>query len=231
MTPLDWNTVRSTPLFGTMPPDVMQSLIGNAAPRTCAKGVVLFQQGDPAKDFFVVLEGWVKIYRLTLEGDEAVVAVFKRGEIFAEGAMFIGGRYPVSAETVAPSRVLQIDGQLLRQKIRENPDLAFTMLASTSGHLKSLVDQIEQIKLLSTSQRIVEFLVRLCPRDEGEAVVGLPYEKALIANRLGMKPESLSRSLSRLRPLGVTVEREQVTIADVQRLVQFIERGDETIDK
>ncbi len=226
MTPLDWNTVRSTPLFGAMPAEVMQSLIGTSGPRVCGKGAILFQQGDPAKDFFVVLDGWVKIYRLTPEGDEAVVAVFKRGETFAEGAMFLGGRYPVSAETVAPSRVLQIDGTMLRQKIRENPDLAFPMLASTSGHLKALVDQIEQIKLLSGSQRIAQFLLRLCTNDQGAAVVGLPYEKALIANRLGMKPESLSRSLSRLRPLGVTVEREQVSIADVRRLVDFIERRD-----
>lgn len=230
MTPLDWNIVRSTPLFGAMPAEVMQSLIGHSTPRACAKGIVLFQQGDPAKDFFVVLDGWVKLYRLTPEGDEAVVAVFKRGETFAEGAMFIGGRYPVSAETVAPSRLLQIDGTAFRQKIRENPDLAFPMLASASGHLKALVDQIEQIKLLSASQRIAQFLLRLCANDEGEAVVGLPYEKALIANRLGMKPESLSRSLSRLRPLGVSVEREQVTIADVKRLAYFVEHGDSSID-
>lgn len=228
MTPLDWNIVRSTPLFGAMPPETMKSLIGNVIPRVCPKGAILFQQGDPAKDFFVVLDGWVKVYRLTPEGDEAVVVVFKRGETFAEGAMFIGGRYPVSAETVAPSRVLQIDGTLLRQKIRENPELAFSMLASTSGHLKALVEQIEQIKLLSGAQRLAQFLLRLCPLAEGKVVVGLPYDKALIANRLGMKPESLSRSLSRLRPLGVSVEREQVTIADVRRLHHFVEHRDTT---
>lgn len=231
MTPLDWNTVRSTPLFSAMPADVTQSLVGNASARVCPKGILLFQQGDPANDFFVVLEGWVKIYRLTPEGDEAVLAVFKRGETFAEGAMFIGGRYPVSAETVAASRVLQIDGTMLRQKIRETPDLAFSMLASTSSHLKALVDQIEQIKLLSGSQRLAQFLLRLSPNTAGEAIVGLPYEKSLIANRLGMKPESLSRSLSRLRPLGVTVDREQVKIADVKRLAYFVEHGDQAITR
>lgn len=226
MTPLDWNIVRSTPLFGGMSSDVLRSLLGHIVPRVCAKGVILFQQGEPAKDFFVVLDGWVKVYRQTPEGDEAVVVVFKRGETFAEGAMFAGGRYPVSAETVAPTRVLQIDGQHLRQSILDNPHMAFAMMASMSGHLKALVEQIEQIKLLSGSQRLAEFLLRLCPNAENAAVVGLPYDKALIANRLGMKPESLSRSLSRLRRLGVTVEREQVRISDVRRLLNFVEDRD-----
>ena len=227
MTPLDWSTVRATPIFGAMSNETMRSLLGNTLPRNCGKGEVLFQQGEAAKDFFVVLEGWVKVYRQTPEGEEAVVVVFKRGESFAEGAMFAGGRYPVSAETVAPSRVLQIDGMHLRQSILENPHLAFSMLASMSGHLKALVEQIEQIKLLSGAQRMAEFLLQLCPNAEKAAVVGLPYDKALIANRLGMKPESLSRSLSRLRRLGVSVEREQVRISDVRRLAEFIENREE----
>lgn len=227
MTPLDWKTVRSTPLLGAMPTDVVQALVGGGGVRTCGKGTLLFQQGDPASDFFVVLEGWVKLYRLTPEGDEAVVAIFTRGETFAEGAMFMGGRYPVAAETVAPSRLLQIDGTQLRKNIRENPDLAFPMLASASLHLKSLVEQIEQIKLLSGTQRIAQFLLRLCSAEAtGPTTVELPYEKALIANRLGMKPESLSRALMRLRPFGVTVDREHVVIADVAKLAEFVEHGE-----
>ena len=100
------------------------------------------------------------------------------------------------------------------------------MLASASYHLKALVEQIEQIKLLSASQRIADFLVRLCPIREGSCTIDLPYEKALIASRLGMKPESLSRALAKLRPLGVSVDREQVSIVDVDLLVRHVEAGD-----
>ena len=118
----------------------------------------------------------------------------------------------------------------MRRRIREQPDLALSMLASSSYHLKALVEQIEHIKLLSAPQRIADFLLRLCPVREGGCTIELPYEKALIANRLGMKPESLSRALGKLRPLGVSVDRENVTIVDIALLKQFIEsteRGDE----
>jgi len=132
----------------------------------------------------------------------------------------------VSAEVVTSARLLSIDGEMLRRRIREQPDLALSMLASASYHLKFLVEQIEQIKLLSAPQRIADFLIGLCPLREGSCTVDLPYEKALIASRLGMKPESLSRALAKLRPLGVQVEREHVSIVDVALLVQFVQASD-----
>lgn len=230
MDPSDWQIVRSTPLFGAMPQEVALSLIGNQPVTRHGKGEMLFQQGEPANAFYVVLGGWVKLYRMTPDGSEAVVGVFRRGETFAEAAMFLGGRYPVSAEVVTDSRLLRIDGEVLRRRIREQPDLALSMLASASYHLKSLVEQIEQIKLLTAPQRLADFLLRLAPAREGACTIELPYEKALIASRLGMKPESLSRALAKLRPLGVSVDREQVSIADVAALSQFVEsseRGEE----
>jgi CRP-like cAMP-binding protein len=226
----DWDIVKSTPLFGALAPQVTQALVGKCAPRPYEKGATLFLQGEPASAFFIILDGWVKIYRTTPDGLEVVLHVFKRGETFAEAAMFLGGRYPASAETVAPSRLLKVDGEAFRARIRECPELAFAMLASTSYQLKFLVEQIEQIKVRSAPQRIAEFIIRMTETRDGPAVIELPFEKGLLANRLGMKPESFSRALSQLRARGVTVEREIVKIADVGRLLSFVEyaHDDET---
>lgn len=230
MDPADWRIVRSTPLFGAMPQDLAQAMIGNHGVRVYEKSAVLFQQGEPANAFFLILDGWVKIYRLTPDGNEAVVGVFRRGETFAEAAIFLSGRYPVSAEVVVTSRLLRIDGELLRRRIREQPDLALSMLASCSHHLKFLVEQIEQIKLLSAPQRLADFLVRLCSCQSGGCTIELPYEKSLIASRLGMKPESLSRALAKLKPMGVVVDRDHVQIADVAALHEFVEAGKDAVE-
>jgi len=226
MDPADWRIVRSTPLFGTTSQEIAESLLGRHPVTVHPKGETLFLQGQEADAFFVVLTGLVKLYRMTPDGGEAVVGVFRRGETFAEAAMFLGGRYPVSAEVVTEARLLRVDGTLLRRRITEQPQLALSMLASASYHLKSLVEQIEHIKLLSAPQRLADFLVRLSPVREGGTTIELPYEKALIANRLGMKPESLSRALAKLRPLGVSVDREQVSIVDVALLIRFVDSSD-----
>lgn len=223
----DWALIHATPLFGAMSLESALSLVGDEAPRCFEKGATLFRQGEPATSFFVLLDGWVKLYRITPDGEEVVVGVFRRGETFAEAAMFLGGHYPVTAEAVTAGRLLRVNGETLRRRIREQPDFALSMLASASHHLKALVEQIEQIKVMTAPQRVADFLLRLCPCKTGECTVELPYEKALIASRLGMKPGSLSRALANLRSRGVRVDRDHISIADVQRLARYAESGHE----
>ncbi len=222
MNPDDWSILKSTPFFKAMPIEDALTLIGNQSPRSYEKGITLFRQGEPASAFYVILNGWVKLYRITPDGVEVVLNVFKTGETFAEAAMFLGGRYPASAETVSCVRLLRIEAAIFRARIRERPELALSMLASASGQLKSLIEHIEQIKVRSAPQRIAEFIIGLAQKSEGGPTeIEFPFEKSLLANRLGMKPESFSRALATLRTHGVTVEKETVLIADLGRLQDF----------
>jgi CRP/FNR family transcriptional regulator, dissimilatory nitrate respiration regulator len=223
----DWSILKATALFSGMPAEDVRTLIGNQSPRVYGKGLPLFRQGDPAAAFFVIVSGWVKLYRITPDGVEVVLHVFGRGETFAEAAMFLGGRYPASAETVTPARLLRIEAAVFRARIKERPELALPMLASASHQLKSLSGQIEQIKVRSAPQRIAGFIIGLAPKNaEGPAQIEFPFEKNLLANRLGMKPESFSRALSKLKPHGVAVEKEAVAIADLGRLRVFANYSD-----
>ena len=97
------------------------------------------------------------------------------------------------------------------------------MLAAASMRLRQLVDEIEQLKARSAPQRIAAFFIKQANAASGPARIALPYEKALIASRLGMKPESFSRALGRLTRLGVIVDRESVTIEDLAKLAAFAE--------
>lgn len=221
----DWRTIRATPLFSSLSHDVTESIVSSQGVRTYEKGALLFQQDSPSDSFFVILEGWVKLFRITPNGTEAIVGVLRRGESFGEAAIFMGRQYPVAAEVVTTSRLLKVDGESFRRRIRVEPDLALAILASLSQHLKFLVGHIEQIKVLDASQRTADFLIELSGQTQGSAVINLPYEKALIAKRLGMTPESLSRALAKLRPLGITVQQENVTIADVAALRKHVAMG------
>jgi CRP/FNR family transcriptional regulator, dissimilatory nitrate respiration regulator len=229
MTNDDWAILSRAPLFLAMGPEITRSLIGSRVPRSYERGERIFQQGDPADAFFFVCEGWVKLFRQREDGGEIVVATFTAGQTFAEAAMFLGGRYPASAEAVSPTRVLRVDGAVLRRAILNQPQLAFDMLAAAFVHLKQLVEQIEQLKAQSAPQRIADFLLDQVTAPAGSAEIALPYEKALIANRLGMQPESFSRALARLRGVGVTVARDNVHIKDTRKLAEFAARpaGDE----
>lgn len=214
------------PLFAGLSEVALLRLIGNSTPRHHEKGHVLFERGDPADHFYAVLDGWVKLCRRTADGQEVVLGIFARGETFAEAAMFMGGDFPASAEVVGDSRLLTFRRDTVFARLREDADLSMGMLASTSRHLKLLVEQIEQIKGRPGVKRVGDLILKLCPEYEGSAVVGLPYEKALIAARLGMKPESFSRALARLRRIGVRAERDHITVADIRALAEFLADDD-----
>ena len=219
----DFQIIRGTPIFSGLAEESLGLLLAQARIREHERGETLFRQGEPATCFFVVLDGWVKIYRLTRGGDEAVLGVFSRGQSFAEAAAFTGGEYPASGESVAESRLLSVPSPGLIDAIRESPDIGLAMLASTSRHLHRLVRQIEQLKARTGTQRVAEFLTSLCPVEEGPCTIGLPYDKALIAGRLGIKPESLSRAFTRLRNVGVRIDHSSAAISDVADLLRFVD--------
>ena len=86
--------------------------------------------------------------------------------------------------------------------------------------------QIEQLQVRSGTQRVADFLLKLCPVREGSAVVALPYDKSLLASRLGMKPEGFSRALARLRELRVRTDRDHVPGSDVRDLTGWNVAGE-----
>ncbi|MGI9416136.1 MAG: Crp/Fnr family transcriptional regulator [Hyphomicrobiales bacterium] len=227
----DLDLLAAMPLFSGLSDVALLRIIGNSTPRPYVKGQVLFERGDEADHFYAVLDGWVKLCRRTSDGEEVVLGIFTRGETFAEAVMFMGERFPASAEVVGDSRLLTLRRDSVLARLRDDPDLAFGMLASTSRHLKLLVEQIEQIKGRPGIKRVGDFILKLCPVYEGSAVVGLPYEKALIAARLGMKPESFSRALARLRSVGVRAERDHITVADIRELANFLTDGEDEYEQ
>lgn len=181
----------------------------------------IVRQGDPATAFFIIIDGWVKLYRNTLSGDEAVINILTKGESFAESVAFTGNRYFSTAEAVSNARVGRIPADHIVRCIRANPDIGLAMVASVSQHLHNLVQHVEQLKAHSGVQRVAEFLASLSAKEQGQCTVVLPYDKILIAGRLGLTPESLSRAFARLRTIGVVVNASNVTVADIAKLRQL----------
>jgi CRP/FNR family transcriptional regulator, dissimilatory nitrate respiration regulator len=181
----------------------------------------IMRQDDPATAFFIVIDGWVKLYRSTPAGDETVIDVMTKGESFAEAVAFTGSRYISTAEAVTHARVARIPADHLVRCILENPNIALSMIASISNHMHHLVQQVEQLKAQSGVQRVADFLASLSLTKQGKCAIALPYDKVLIAARLGLTPESLSRAFARLKAVGVAIDSSHVIVKDIAKLRQI----------
>ncbi|MDE0407953.1 MAG: Crp/Fnr family transcriptional regulator [Alphaproteobacteria bacterium] len=221
----DLEKVHQLPMFRGLAADALRSVVKDAEVLAYSKRTTIFEQGDPVTHFFGVLSGWVKLYRLRPDGSEVIIEVFGPGESFAEGAICMPDGYPVSAEMVERGRLLAVPVTDYIDRLREDPDMVLRTFASLAVNLKRLVTRIETASSQTSSQRVGAFLLHFCSpsRPYGSAVdVRLPYDKKLIANRLGMKPETFSRALAQLRNHGVTIKGGDARIADLAVLHRHV---------
>ncbi len=220
----DHKTLARGSLFiQSLPEKHVEPLLARSVFRHYERGETLFIQDEVSTGIHLVLEGWVKLYRMAPNGSEAVVSVFARGDSFGEAIALRSGRYPVSAEAATDCDLFILPASVLISMMQEDPDVCVSILASTFAHLHSLVVELEQLKAHTGAQRVAEFLLTLCKSETGECSVILPYDKVLIAGKLGMKPESRSRAFSRLKPYGVQIKKNRALIADVARLHSYAE--------
>ncbi len=217
----DLQIVTRLAVFRGLKSETVEHIIAPATAVMLRPHEWIVRQGDPATAFFIVIDGWVKLYRNTAAGDETVIDIMTKGESFAEAVAFTGNRYLATAEAVTEARVGRIPADHIVRCIRQSPDIALAMIASISQHMHHLVQQVEQLKAQSGVQRVAEFLASLSSAEQGHCALVLPYDKVLIAGRLGLTPESLSRAFARLRAIGVVVDASCVVVRDVAKLRQL----------
>jgi CRP-like cAMP-binding protein len=216
--------LERVPLLNGLDAAARADLLQDAMLKSYPRGASLFLQGDPARAIFIILDGWIKLYRATEDGAESVIAVFGRGESFAEAAIFDLGVYPVNALAIEAVRLLALPASSFVAKIERNSAYALAMMASMSSRLRRLVQQVEQLTVRSSAERLASFLLTLSGADDGPVRIVLPMEKALIAGRLGMQPETFSRALSKLRQHGVSCRGNEVNVVDLAALRRFSRR-------
>lgn len=187
------------------------------------KGKTLFLQEDQAEWFYYIKNGWVKLFRETQDGNDVVLNVVSEGYIFGETALFEQNTYPFSAEIVEDATLLAFPLLSLEKEIGQDKMLVLEMLdyIGRQNVLKDL--EIEHRTIQNASQRIGCFLLRLIKENaDGPVTLRLPYDKTLIAARLGMQPETFSRALTTLqKKVKMRVKGSAVTIENVEQLAGF----------
>lgn len=164
------------------------------------KGQMLFLHGENAEYFYYIKNGWVKLFRETLDGTQAVVDILTKGHIFGDTSIFEDGAYPYSAEVVESSTLITLPLSKLKEEIENNAKFAYDMLSAMAKYRRQQDREIEHLSIQNAAQRIGCFLLRLCTQEEKENIdIQLPYDKMLVASRLGMQPETFSRALKKLK--------------------------------
>lgn len=211
-------TIRRSTLFGRLPDETFDLLFQDRRVHIAGKGTRLFAWGEQVETCVIVLKGLVKLFRTSETGEAAVLAIHGPGRALMLAEGLTGQCYSASAETISPVRLMRLDIGELRARMQQDSALSMALLAAAASDLRQLVAHIEELKGMTGPARLAAMILNLSEARSGATRFTLPYEKQLIAGRLGMTPESFSRAMRQLKEHGIKVSREQIEITDVAQL-------------
>ncbi|MHB0990044.1 MAG: Crp/Fnr family transcriptional regulator [Burkholderiales bacterium] len=217
--------LANVPLFSALQPaDIARITLGSRAQKA-ARGNFLFHSGDLPSGFYVIVYGLVKLIFTSSQGMEKVMQLMGPGESFGEAVMFLDKPYLVSSQALADSLLVHIGKEVLLDEIERNPGFARKMLAGLSMRLHTLVRDVEAYSLRSSAQRVIGYLLQNDrePAADGDSLrFNFPASKHVIASRLNITPETLSRVLHDLSASGlIRVEGKKVAVLDIESLRSY----------
>ena len=215
--------LKNIPLFAGLGEADLGALQAIAKVRESQRGDLLFSDGERAEGFFVVLEGKIKVYKLSAEGKERILHIVHPGGTFAEAAIFGNGLYPACAEALVTCKLLFLPKDGFLGLLAGNSRIAINMIAGLSKFLRQFAQQIEELTFKDVPSRLASYLLEL---SKGRRTsVELPISKSQLASNLGTVSETLSRTLRKLSDDDlIKVSGKRVEILDVDRLEELAER-------
>ncbi len=208
----------NTPLLKRLSGAAAERMLDSVSVVSIESRDIIFGQGSQAKNFYTILSGFVRIYTLSRDGRETDIGVYGPGDAIAIDAMFGDGTYHFNAQAAEAVLLATFNIAEMKRLSSESPEVAVALMSVLSSNLGQAMDCVADDRMHTAPQRLANFLLQNCPPTGGSIRFRLPFQKSLLAGKLGLAPEALSRAFSSLRSAGVAVHGRVIEINDVEAL-------------
>jgi CRP/FNR family transcriptional regulator, dissimilatory nitrate respiration regulator len=218
--------ISGIPLFSGLEDTQLKEIQRIAVNKHYGKGDFIFYEGDDGTGFYVVVEGVVKIFKVSPDGKEQILHIFGPGHPIGEVPVFSGQSFPAHAEAIEKSHLLFFPRSAIVELISANPSLALNMLAVLSMRLRQFTVQIENLSLKEVPARLAGYINYLMEEQASKDAVTLEISKGQLASLLGTIPETLSRIFSKMTSQNlIEVKDRTIRILDPVGLQDLAENG------
>lgn len=167
----------------------------------------VFHSGDPARGLYLIIDGLVKVLKVTRGGGEKVIQIAAPGEFLGEVPVLLDKTYDITAQAASDAILLHIPEQAFGALLRESPLVFRRLLGGMARKVHCLIQDMEST-FKAGHERVADYLLSHASeeamKDEALSIV-LPIKKTDIASRLGLTPQHFSRILQDLRQKGLIV--------------------------
>ncbi|MFW6270669.1 MAG: Crp/Fnr family transcriptional regulator [Bacillota bacterium] len=212
--------LKKSTLFSELDRKQLEELSELLLRKIYSQNDVLFYQGDPGENVFFLKKGKVKALKRSSDGEEQILDIFQRGDVFGEVVLFGVEDYPASAIAMEEVEVATLSKIAFKNYFYKNPDLGWGMLQEMARKLRQAQNKIETLGLKDTKGRVATLLIDLLYRFgdiDSKAVLELNRQE--MANFIGSSRETVSRTLSDFKNEGlIEISGNRIYIKDMQGL-------------
>jgi CRP-like cAMP-binding protein len=178
---------------------VLADLSEHASARSYERNQLLFSQGDPSSELFVVQRGRIAIATHAPDGRESVVVVLEDGGLFGELGLFDGGPRSADARALVESEVIVLEYEHVRIVLESRPELLWLVVRLFAQRLRATDEALADAVFLDVPGRTAKRLLELAAgRDEFR----LPVTQEELAGMVGASRERVNKALALFSRLG-----------------------------
>lgn len=231
---LDPADLRRVSVFKDATDEDLKTFVEKGILRSIQEGEFFFFQGDPAKYFYIVIKGKVKLIQSNLVGQQVNLRTINEWQMFgALGAVRPNAMYPATAQAIESSTALAIESEVLKEMIQTRPYLNVGLMQLMTGYIMEMQERYRELATERVERRIALTVLRLATQvgrrlAEDKPTVELPLTRQEIAEAAGTTLFTVSRVFAEWERRGlVEAGRERVVIRNPHRLVQISEGLDQ----
>lgn len=217
------DSVRHVPIFDHLPQAGFDEVYGAATRRSHRTGATVFEQGDDATHFYVLLEGRLRVTQVTSEGHQVIVRIVNPGDLFGIAKALHRTDYPGTATAVSDSAVLAWPMAKWAGLMGRYPSLAMSAMETMGGRLQEAQIRLRELATEEVERRVAHAVLRLGEQsgrvEAGGIRIDFPVSKQDIAEMTGTTLHTVSRILTAWEHSGlVEGGRQRLLLKDVRRL-------------
>jgi cAMP-binding proteins - catabolite gene activator and regulatory subunit of cAMP-dependent protein kinases len=188
------------PLFSTLPKDIQKNLTEHSVQTTKAKGSFLFRAGEKVDSVLIIRKGRIKLCKYDADGNEYILDIIHDGDAVWENLFLENAVFPYSAVCLSKVELCEIRKSEFIQLLADRPGIAMNLISLLSLRLKDANEKALLLSIRDPKVRLAGFLL-----DRDIRCVGPEIKLKLedIAASIGLRPETVSRNLSRFEKEGL----------------------------
>lgn len=209
--------LKTLDLFNSMKIENFETLMQTAYFQIFPSQVELVTEGDSADFLHIVVEGSVELFARSNNRETTMSMVYPIG-MFILAAVLKDAVYLMSARTHEKSKILMIPSENVRTAFESDKAFSHSVISELASGYRNLIKAQKELKLRTAVERLANVLLRYNEKQNRDGNITLDIEKRILASLLGMTPENLSRAFNTLKPYGVKVNGENISLTDLKSL-------------